>query len=76
MPRLLPLLTLLLLLLPAGCETVETTQPGTVGVERRQNMLVSSDQINKSAGDAYQKVLAEAKAKGQLNRDPQNAWAI
>jgi predicted Zn-dependent protease len=64
------LIPTLLLVLAAGCEAVQTTQPGTVGVERRQNMLVSSEQVNKSAADAYQKVLADAKAKGQLDTDP------
>ena len=53
----------------AGCKTVDTTQPGTVGVERRQSMLVSSDTVNRSAAKAYAQVLAEAQKKGQLNRD-------
>jgi uncharacterized protein YceK len=29
----------------AGCQSVNTTQPGTVGVDRQQNMLVSSSTI-------------------------------
>ena len=33
----------------AGCKTVDTTQPGAVGVERKQSMLVSSDTVNRSA---------------------------
>ncbi len=53
----------------AGCQSVQTTQPGAVGVERRQNMLVSSDTVNRSAEKAYAQVLAEAQKKGQLNRD-------
>jgi predicted Zn-dependent protease len=53
----------------AGCKTVETTQPGVVGVERKQSMLVSSDTVNRSAVKAYAQVLAEAQKKGQLNRD-------
>jgi predicted Zn-dependent protease len=60
----------LLLLLAAGCQSVQTTQPGVVGVSRSQNMLVSSGTINRSADDAYRKVLSQAQAKGQLNRDP------
>ena len=58
-----------LLLLLAGCQTVSTTQPGAVGVERKQNMMVSSEAVNKSAVKAYAQVLAEAQKKGQLNRD-------
>jgi len=53
----------------AGCQTVDTTRPGAVGVERKQNMLVSSDAVNRSAAKAYTQVLAEAQKKGQLNRD-------
>jgi predicted Zn-dependent protease len=43
-----------------------------VGVERRQSMstLVSSAQMDQSAADAYAKVLSDARAKNQLNRDP------
>jgi predicted Zn-dependent protease len=54
----------------AGCQSVQTTQPGTVGVERKQRMLVSSEQMNEAAADAYKKVLEQAKAKGALNKDP------
>jgi predicted Zn-dependent protease len=54
----------------AGCQSVSTTQPGTVGVSRQQNMLVSSEAVNRSAAKAYAQVLADAQKKGQLNRDP------
>ncbi len=54
----------------AGCQTVQTTQPGAVGVERQQAMLVSSETVNRSADKAYRQVLAEARRKNQLNRDP------
>lgn len=56
--------------LAAGCQTVRTTQPGVVGVERQQSMLVSTGAINRSAESAYRKLLADASRKGQLNRDP------
>ena len=54
-----------------GCETVQTTQSGVVGVERKQSMspLVSSAQMDRSAADAYAKVLADARGKNQLDRD-------
>ena len=54
----------------AGCQSVQTTQPGVVGVQRQQSMLVSSNAINRSAENAYRKTIAEASRKGQLNRDP------
>jgi predicted Zn-dependent protease len=54
----------------AGCKSVETTEPGVVGVDRRQNMIVSSRAVNSSAEKSYQKLVAEAAAKGLLNRDP------
>lgn len=56
-------------LLLAGCQSVQTTQPGAVGVDRQQSMLVSSSAVNKSSSDAYRKVIGEAQQKGQLNRD-------
>ena len=56
-------------LLLAGCQSVNTTQPGVVGVDRKQNMLVSSATVNRSAEKAYAQVLADAQKKGQLNRD-------
>jgi predicted Zn-dependent protease len=54
----------------AGCQSVRTTQPGMVGVDRQQTMLVSSSTINQSADNAYRKVVGEARQKGQLNREP------
>ncbi len=53
----------------SGCKSVQTTQGGTVGVERKQMMMVSSSQMNQAAEQSYQQVLAEARNKGELNRD-------
>jgi len=63
-------IAVLTVLLLAGCKTVNTTEPGVVGVERKQNMLVSSSAVNKSAEASYRKIIAQAGSKGQLNRDP------
>lgn len=63
------LLAVALILLAAGCKSVQTTQPGAVGVERRQSMLVSSGTVNHSADKAYQQVLGDARKKAQLDRD-------
>jgi predicted Zn-dependent protease len=54
----------------AGCQTVQTTQPGAVGVERQQSMLLSSKEVNQSAAKAYDQVVAAADKKGQVNQDP------
>lgn len=58
-----------LAVLLAGCETVATTQPGAVGIERQQRMMVSSQEVNQAAAGEYAKVLAEARQKGTLDRD-------
>jgi predicted Zn-dependent protease len=53
----------------ASCETVQTTQPGAVGVERKQSMLLSAAEVDKSAAIAYQQEMKKAAAKKVLNRD-------
>ncbi len=53
----------------ASCETVQTTQPGAVGVERQQSMLLSSSQVDKSATQAYRQEMKKAAGKNALNRD-------
>lgn len=65
----------LALLIPASfalvsCETVDTTQPGVVGVDRDQRFLISANEINQAAALAYQQEMKAAAAKGALNRDP------
>ncbi|MGZ8202534.1 MAG: M48 family metallopeptidase [Burkholderiales bacterium] len=55
----------------AGCETVSTTQPGAVGVDRQQRMLVSQQEIDQAAAGEYRKVIAQAQQKGVLDRDAQ-----
>jgi predicted Zn-dependent protease len=54
----------------AACQTVQTTQPGVVGVDRPQSMMVSSAQVNASAAQAYQQLVTGAAQKGQVNREP------
>ena len=53
----------------AGCETVQTTQPGTVGVNREQKMAISEADFNQGAAQAYAQMMADAQKKGTLNRD-------
>ncbi|HEY8101873.1 MAG TPA: M48 family metallopeptidase [Burkholderiaceae bacterium] len=53
-----------------ACETVQTTQGGVVGVDRKQMMVVSSEEMNKAAEQEYSKLIAQEKQKGELNRNP------
>lgn len=53
----------------AACETVETTKPGVVGVERQQRMMVSSEDMNQASAKAYSETIAQAKQKGALDKD-------
>jgi predicted Zn-dependent protease len=59
------------LVLAVGCASVQTTESGTVGVDRKQTMsaLVSEEDINKGAAQAYAQVLDDARRKGALNRN-------
>ena len=50
-----------LLVFAAGCSTVQTTAPGAVGVDRKQQMLLSSEQIDQAAAQAYAQELAKAR---------------
>ncbi len=52
-----------------GCQTVNTTQSGTVGIDRSQRVfsLVSSEQLDGEAATLYQQTLSEAKTKSVLN---------
>ncbi len=56
-------------LLVSGCETVRTTSAGAVGVDRKQQMLVPSSEIEAGAAQAYEAELKAARDKGVLNTD-------
>jgi predicted Zn-dependent protease len=53
-----------------GCQTVDTTKAGVVGVDRDQRMMVSSEEVNAGSAKAYAQMMAEAKKKGVLDKDP------
>jgi predicted Zn-dependent protease len=57
--------------LATGCQTVQTTEAGAVGIDRTQRMssLISEGELQKGAEQAYQQVLAKEKAQGTLNAD-------
>ncbi|MCE1187088.1 MAG: M48 family metalloprotease, partial [Rhodocyclales bacterium] len=54
----------------AGCQTVNTTQGGAVGVERKQMMMVSSQEMEQAASQNYRQVLQKAASQGALDRNP------
>ena len=53
----------------AGCETVDTTKAGAVGVERHQRMALSSEQVNAESQKAYAQMMSQAQQKGALDKD-------
>jgi predicted Zn-dependent protease len=55
----------------AACQTVQTTQPGAVGVDRKQRMLVSEEQVEQGADVAYDQELEKARKQGALNSNQQ-----
>jgi predicted Zn-dependent protease len=54
----------------AGCQAVDTTKAGTVGVDRQQRMMVSSQEVEAGSKQAYGQMMAEAQKKGALDRNP------
>ena len=50
-------------------QTVQTTSPGALGIDREQRMLVSEQQMQAAAAQAYREQLTAAQSKGVLNRN-------
>ncbi|MFG0722319.1 M48 family metallopeptidase [Pseudomonas sp. GLN_6] len=75
MARLLPLAALSTALLLAGCQAVNTTSGGAVGVERKQYMfsMLSTQEVNQMYAQSYQQTLSEASTKGVLDKTSNNA---
>jgi predicted Zn-dependent protease len=59
-----------LLCLTAACTTVQTTEPGAVGIDRKQRMLVSNEDVAAGAEQAYAQELQKARETAKLNTDP------
>ncbi|TRX75439.1 M48 family metallopeptidase [Pseudomonas mangiferae] len=74
--RLLPVLLAPLLL--AGCQAVNTTSGGAVGVERKQYMfsMLSSQQVDDMYAQSYAETLQEASSKGVLEKSSQDAKRV
>ena len=54
-----------------GCQSVQTTSSGAVGVDRKQHVLsfVSEKDLEKSAAGVYRQELEKASQRGALNSD-------
>lgn len=65
-------------LLLGGCQVVNTTSGGAVGVERQQYMfsLLSSDDLSKSYAQSYQQKVAEANSQSVLDKTSADAKRI
>src|SRR5579872_2635059 len=55
----------------AACATVQTTAPGAVGIDRKQRMLVSEEDVEKASGLAYAQEVQQAQTAGKLNTNAQ-----
>jgi len=60
----------------SGCQTVQTTAPGAIGIERKQEMLVSSEQVDAAAAQAYTEEVQKARANGKLNSNAQEVERV
>jgi predicted Zn-dependent protease len=65
-------------LLLNGCETVNTTSAGEVGVVRQQKMftLLSSEQVNQAYAQDYQQTLGDASNKNILDKTSADAKRV
>ena len=66
------LIFLLAALLLAACQQISTTQGGTIGANRQQNMsmLLSEQEVEQMAAKAYLDESTKARQKGVLNSNP------
>jgi predicted Zn-dependent protease len=53
----------------AACSVVQTTQPGAIGIERKQYMAVSATDVDQAAIQAYAQEVNKARKAGALNTD-------
>ncbi|SEI48100.1 Peptidase family M48 [Azotobacter beijerinckii] len=65
-------------LLLAGCQPIQTTSGGAVGVDRKQYMfsMLTTEQVNQMYAQAYQQTLSEATSKGVLDTGSANAQRL
>ncbi|QYX52607.1 M48 family metallopeptidase [Pseudomonas sp. S07E 245] len=62
----------------SGCQAVNTTSGGAVGVERKQYMfsMLSTDEVNNMYAQSYQQTLSEASSKGVLDKSSAEAKRV
>ncbi|RAI72035.1 M48 family peptidase [Pseudomonas fluorescens] len=65
-------------LLLAGCQSVNTTSGGAVGVERKQYMfsMLSSQEVDQMYAQSYTKTVGEASSKGVLDKTSNDARRV
>ena len=69
MKRFVPFGVLILGLLVAACMTVKTTQPGAIGVKRKQSFIVSAQEVEQASALAYQQAITDGTKRGAVNQD-------
>lgn len=67
--RIRSLLIAVVAVLVTACQSVQTTQPGAIGVTRKQMMAVSSEKVDEGAKVAYDQEVTKARQAGALNKD-------
>ncbi|WP_409281052.1 M48 family metallopeptidase [Pseudomonas defluvii] len=62
----------------SGCQAINTTSGGAVGVERKQYMfsMLSTDEVNQMYAQSYQQTLGEASSQGVLDKTSNNARRV
>jgi len=76
--RIFLFIALLAPLLLGGCQSVQTTNAGAVGVERSQYMFlgISAAEIEQQYAKSYQELLIKAEEKNMLDYDSENAERV
>ncbi|MFT5780899.1 MAG: putative Zn-dependent protease [Pseudomonas sp.] len=78
MGKLLRLSGVSLALCLTACQSVNTTNSGAVGVDRKQYMfsMLSSQEVDQMSAQSYQQTLSQASAKGVLDKNSANARRV
>ena len=69
-------IAVLSLLTLAACQSVQTTAPGAIGVNRKQLMIVSEEQVESGAVTAYAAEVGKAREGGALNANPREVQRV